>query len=633
MIPKVIHYCWFGRKPLPKSAKHCIASWKKHCPDYKIVEWNEDNFNVNFNDYTSQAYENGRFAFVSDVARLKVIHEFGGVYLDVDVELLRSIDPLLNEEAFMGFEGTSVATGLGFGAKVGNVLIKELLDDYSNRQFINSNGDEDKTTCLKINEKIFLKYGLKKNGEKQKVFNVTIYPTEYFCPLDFKTRKLSITSNTYSIHHYEASWHSRSERINHFLVRKNLLGIQRKFELIKYIRNLNKYEKIPYYKIALNLVTKKIIRQLPLQNIILMESMNGMDSNTGALFNEMIRQGYNEKYKIVWLVDDIEKFKNIKIKNVTFQKMYEEKTLLQFSNLNRAKFLIWDDKPISKKHSNQCSIYLSHGILGAKNVKGIINMPDDLDLALVTSEKMFRFVSDQIGVSVEKLFVCGMPRNDDVSLCQTDVKKIVEPITFKKTIVWMPTFRQSNKGDRNDSSMDFNLGIPVFKNLEQFNYLVSFLKKNNVLLLIKMHPRQRLDIVKIKDTENIKLLPHSYFLENQINLYGVLGGADALITDYSSIAFEYLLTDRQIAFTEDDLSNYKLAFKDEPTLPKEYAKLSKPGMKIKNEDDFLCFIQNVIDGNDEFVSMRQDAKDFYHQFPDFENRTRLLEILKEKVGL
>lgn len=375
------------------------------------------------------------------------------------------------------------------------------------------------------------------------------------------------------------------------------------------------------------------IRNAPLRNIILLESMNGMDSNVGAVFNEMIRQEYNRKYKLVWLVDDVKKFEKVKIKNVFFQKLYSSATLKEYSNMYQAKYIIWEDKVINKVRENQISIYLTHGILGAKNVKGIINLPDDLDHALCTSEKMFPFVSDQFGVSLEKLFVCGMPRNDDLSLCQLDVKRVKQPFSYMKTIVWMPTFRQLDKSNRKDSCKDFNLGIPIFNDLKQFNNLESFLKKNNVLLIIKMHPRQRLDVVKIKESENIKILSHDYFSQNKINLYGVLGGADALITDYSSIAFEYLLTERQIAFTVDDLLDYKLAFKDDPTLPENYSYLFKPGMKIKNESDFLCFIQNVIDGNDEFAGLRQEAKDYFHQFQDFENRKRVLKILKKKVGL
>ena len=207
MIPKVIHYCWFGGNPLPELAKKCIKSWKKYCPDYEIIEWNESNFDFNCCDYAKEAYQAKKWAFVSDVARMKIIYEYGGIYLDVDVEVIKPLDDLLLNDAYFGFEADKyIATGLGFGACKGNELIGLFLDDYYNRSFVKDDGSFDTTPCPQIQTSILLKFGLIQNGTKQIIKNATIFPTDFFCPLDYNTGKTTITSNTYSIHHFNASW-------------------------------------------------------------------------------------------------------------------------------------------------------------------------------------------------------------------------------------------------------------------------------------------------------------------------------------------------------------------------------------------------------------------------------------------
>ena len=207
-IPKVIHYCWFGGHPLPKEARRCIQSWKKYCPDYKIVQWNEKNFNVFQNRYTSQAYQAGKWAFISDYARLKILYEHGGIYLDTDVELLKSLNPLLHLEGYMGFENDKlVASGLGFGAVKGAPFLKKLLDDYEDIPFIQEDGTPDMTPCTDRTTWKLQEFGLSlpPNG-LQEICGFTIFPRDYFCPMDYYSGITKKTKNTYSIHHYEASW-------------------------------------------------------------------------------------------------------------------------------------------------------------------------------------------------------------------------------------------------------------------------------------------------------------------------------------------------------------------------------------------------------------------------------------------
>ena len=209
-IPKIIHYCWFGRGELPKLAKKCIKSWKKYCPDYEIILWNEDNFDIGQNRYMKEAYEAGKWAFVSDFARLKIVHEQGGIYLDTDVELLKPLDDLLGYKGFMGFDEKGiVATGLGFGAEKGNEIVKEFLKDYDDLPFILPDGSFDLTPCPDRNTAALQRLGMDTGNTNQEFLGTVFLPQEYLCPMDYYTGKKTVTKHTYSIHHYCASWTSK----------------------------------------------------------------------------------------------------------------------------------------------------------------------------------------------------------------------------------------------------------------------------------------------------------------------------------------------------------------------------------------------------------------------------------------
>ena len=214
MIPKKIHYCWFGRNKKNKLAIKCINSWKKHCPDFEILEWNEDNYNVNVTDYTKEAYEAKKYAFVSDYARFDIINREGGIYLDVDVEIIKDITPLLNHKAYMGFEEVIyVNPGLGFGSVANNNLLEYILSKYNIRKFINDDGSYDYTTVVVFVTNILQEKGLILNNEFQVVDDCTIYPKDYFQPIDLIKQIKTVTDNTFSIHHYAASWYSPQRKV------------------------------------------------------------------------------------------------------------------------------------------------------------------------------------------------------------------------------------------------------------------------------------------------------------------------------------------------------------------------------------------------------------------------------------
>lgn len=213
MIPKVIHYCWFGRKPLPELVKQCIESWKKYCPDYEIVQWNEENVDLECCDYVKEAYDAKKWAFVSDYVRLMIIYKYGGIYLDTDVELVNSLDNLILHKCFLGTESTgNINTGVGFGAEKENRIIKLLLEEYKNQHFYTKKNGYDKTPCPVRNTRAIKKIGYTPNKKNVwKVEDVAVFPEEYFSPINYETGISNITKNTISIHHYAASWHNQSE--------------------------------------------------------------------------------------------------------------------------------------------------------------------------------------------------------------------------------------------------------------------------------------------------------------------------------------------------------------------------------------------------------------------------------------
>lgn len=207
MIPKVIHYCWFGRGPKNELAVKCIESWKRVLTDYEIKEWNEDNFDINQNQYVKEAYEARKFAFVTDYVRLYALYHEGGVYMDTDVEVLKTYTPFLHHKAFSGFETDgNVPTGM-MAAEKGSVWAKDLLDGYKDRRFMKSDGQLDMTTNTTVITQYMLSKGLVLNNTYQDFPDLcTMYPADYFCPKDHRTGKIKCTKNTVSIHHFAGSW-------------------------------------------------------------------------------------------------------------------------------------------------------------------------------------------------------------------------------------------------------------------------------------------------------------------------------------------------------------------------------------------------------------------------------------------
>ena len=212
MIPKVIHYCWFGGKPLPPLAEKCLASWRKYLPDYEIRRWDETNFDVEAHPYTRDAYAAGLYAFVSDYARFKILFENGGVYFDTDVEVIRPLDDVLAAGPFMGFESDghgspiAVAPGLGLASEAGMNLYAEILKRYDDMPFYDVEGNRNPYSMIPMVTEMLVSKGLKGGVGIENVAGVNVYPQEWFNPFEDSTGRLKKTMNTRTIHWYSKSW-------------------------------------------------------------------------------------------------------------------------------------------------------------------------------------------------------------------------------------------------------------------------------------------------------------------------------------------------------------------------------------------------------------------------------------------
>ena len=243
-MKKYIHYCWFGGKPLPKLAKKCIRSWKKHLPDFEIIEWTEDNVDLNECLFIKEAYENKKWAFVADYVRTKALNEMGGIYFDTDMEVIKDITSFLDKETFLGVEDTGfVAVGVWYEKHKKSFLTTELLKKYKS-----FNGfDVDKMSELsipKLISEILSKYGFKNGSNEIQVLrdSIYIYPRDYFYPYSYNWENNVFTDNTCMIHYYDASWLSLKDRIEINLVRK--IGKKRTFKLLETYRKLKYYLKM-----------------------------------------------------------------------------------------------------------------------------------------------------------------------------------------------------------------------------------------------------------------------------------------------------------------------------------------------------------------------------------------------------
>ena len=383
---------------------------------------------------------------------------------------------------------------------------------------------------------------------------------------------------------------------------------------------------------ATTIVTKRTIESIQLmvshclfagcktENIIVIESHNDFDCNGGAFYDYLIANKANEEWKIIWLLRN--ELKNTLPPNVyafDFQRFSLKKEYM----INKAKYLMYDDKAIKKRRKKQLLIYCQHG-LSIKNVKGHINAPNEVDFILSSSENYDPILCKNISVPYpnNKMLHYGYLYNDILFKTINDERTKITDKTFQKTIIWMPTFRKKNN-HRNDSTAEFPLGIPLIVSLEELYKLNLKLKTLDCLLIIKIHPMQYQDSYKdLVDLSNILIIDGKKAKDLGVDNYRLMKFCDAMISDYSSVAYSYLLLNRPIGFVLSDLDQYKIGFSVD-----NYEDFL-PGPHIYTFDDFVDFIENICHENDSYSVARQKLIHYLYTYVDGKSCERLANFLE-----
>lgn len=380
------------------------------------------------------------------------------------------------------------------------------------------------------------------------------------------------------------------------------------------------------YAYKLELLLERVVfaftRNKKLKNVIMIESHNDFDCNGGAFYNYLIKNGYNRKYKIVWLVR--KKVKEQLPANVEMVPLYGP-SFKKAYYVCTSKYFTYDCENVQKMRSDQIMVFCGHGEGGLKSVKGKVEIPNYVDYILALSKSYEPIEEDQWGIkhSDKRVVTIGYPAQDvffDGSNSD-EVRKITLQ-RFKKVILWMPTFRKGGGYNRNDSRKEQKLGIPLIETQEQYQNLNNYLAKNDVYLIIKIHPKQDLENLKIEDKSNIKVLTGKTVKELNIDNYALMKCADALISDYSGAAYDYLQLNRPIGYVLDDMDDYIAGFvvDDIHTLT--------AGAEIYNFEQFESFIIDVITGKDSFKEKREKIRDYIHEYHDANSSKRLVELLE-----
>lgn len=364
-----------------------------------------------------------------------------------------------------------------------------------------------------------------------------------------------------------------------------------------------------------------VTRNIELKDTIMIESHNDFDCNGGAFYNYLIKNGYNRKYKIVWLVrkkvtDDLpENVETVPLYGPNLRKAYYVCT---------SKYFTFDCENVRKMRDNQIMVYCSHGAGGLKNAKGKLHVPPYVDYILVQSKAYAPIQANQWSVTYpdERIIAIGYPAQDiffDESKSD-EIRKITSR-KYKKVILWMPTFRKGGGYHRNDSRKEQKLGIPLIETQEQYLKLNNYLAENDVFLIIKIHPKQDLENLKIKDESNIKVLTGESVKKLKIDNYALMKCADALISDYSGAAYEYLQLNRPIGYVLDDMNDYTAGFvvEDIHTLI--------AGAEIYNFNQLESFIVDVVSEDDSFKERRKKIRDYIYEYHDANSSKRLAELL------
>lgn len=342
------------------------------------------------------------------------------------------------------------------------------------------------------------------------------------------------------------------------------------------------------------------IKTKKVKDIIIFESNPELSGNSYEVYQKLISEGLNKKYKIYWLVESPEKYKEFPVENVGFlpyhPKSEKEKNRKKLI-LHSSKLIVSENREINKTNLETFSLHLHHGTV-LKDVSGIYNFGKSYDCILCPSEHLKELYKRLFKVEFDQMYVSGYPRSDLLFKNDKTILVRMGYQEFNKIILWMPTFRQHKSKNRNDTTNNLPLGIPIFENMQQMSDFNEKLKDLNYVLALKLHPAQDKSFINAESFSNIKILEDEDLKKHNIKLYEFIGVTDALITDYSSVYYDYLLLEKPIGLTIDDLADYKLGF--------VYRDIDNYliGDKISNDEHLFNFMQNLKNEKDEFYEKR-----------------------------
>lgn len=369
-------------------------------------------------------------------------------------------------------------------------------------------------------------------------------------------------------------------------------------------------------------ILRKMAKLIPIGNLILFESLNDYDGNSYEIYKYLTENEAYKKYKLVWVAKNIDNIPNdgfckkIKLYGHSIKNLYYE---------NRAKYVFFDNNcPIRLARKGCKRIYLTHGCPPLKNIIGKIDMEKLCDYCLCTSESSKEVVAKQFNVDKDKIFISGLPRNDAIFEENHDLNRL-GIAEYSKIIIWMPTFRtfkynfDGKEKIRQDSSKNYYMGLPLIEKKDDLNSLNSFLSLHDVYLIIKIHPGAIEDGIENIQYSNIMLLTGDDVKKKNINIYSIFNQTDALISDYSSVVFDYMLLNKPIGYIVDDINEYQLGFAYENVL--DYM----PGHHIKNFEELKEFFIDIVNNEDKYSKDRNEILKFSNDYCDAKNAEKIVK--------
>ena len=374
---------------------------------------------------------------------------------------------------------------------------------------------------------------------------------------------------------------------------------------------------------TLEYIRKGLIRRtllaMPLRNTIMFESVPNLSDNTKAVFDEMIRRNMNQKYKLIWVLNKEEP--NLpQIDNVEYILKTDKK--FEFYRYTSKCFVCCNEYLGSLK-KGQTSVYLTHGT-PMKSLRAYYTIPENIDYCISAGENIIPIYEHEFNYDQKNIVPLGFPRNDVLTNSKRDLHPLFKNKDFDKIIVWYPTYRQHSNG----TSYTGN-ALPIINDVQKAEVLNEVAVKNRTLIVLKPHFAQDLSYIKNLNLSNILFINDSFFVENEISSYEFVGNCDALITDYSSIYFDYTLCDKPIALVWEDYEEYKKS----PGFATGIEQYLSGGEKVYTLDEFTSFIERVAKDEDILKEERNRVCAMTNYSKDGKNAARVVDFIVEKAKL